>query len=66
MYLNDGHKAWQRQVGIMDHCLTLAMLNYEEGKKQRGEYYIDLAGQYYSELVEKARSGNTLADPKAA
>jgi hypothetical protein len=42
------------------------MLNYEEGKKQRGEYYIDLAQQYYSELVEKARSGNTLAERKAA
>jgi len=66
MHLNDGHKSWQRQVGIMDSCLTLAMLNYEEGKKQRGEYYIDLAGQYYSELVKKARSGNTLAERKAA
>ncbi len=66
MSLNDGHKAWQRQVGIMDHCLTLAMLNYEDGKQQRGEYYIDLAGQYYSELIKKARSGHTLAERKAA
>lgn len=64
--MNDGHKAWQRQVGIMDHCLTLAMLNYEEGQERRGEYYIDLAQQYYTELVEKARSGNTLAGRKTA
>ena len=55
MNLIDEHKKWQRQVGIMDHCLTLAMLNYGEGEPKRGEYYIDLAGQYYSELVEKAR-----------
>jgi hypothetical protein len=64
--MEDPFMSWQREVGIMDHCLTLAMLNYEEGKDRRGEYYIDLAGQYYSELIKKARSGHTLAEPKVA
>jgi hypothetical protein len=66
MSLNDENLQWQRLVGILDPCWTLAILIYGEGKKQRGEYYIDLAGQYYSELIEKARRTDWSAKQTAA
>jgi hypothetical protein len=46
---------YKRQLGVLEHCLLLGRLYYDEGKSNRGEYYLDLAKQYYQEIVEEAR-----------
>jgi hypothetical protein len=49
------YKAYDRKVMILNHCLTLTRLYHEQGKAKRGEYYADLANQYYTEVLELAR-----------
>ena len=46
---------YKRQLGVLEHCLLLGRLYYDEGKSTRGEYYLDLAKQYYKDIVEQAR-----------
>jgi hypothetical protein len=52
--MND-YKAYDRKVMILNHCLTLTRLYHEQGRTKRGEYYADLANQYYSEILDLAR-----------
>jgi hypothetical protein len=46
---------YKRQLGVLEHCLLLGRLYYDEGKSNQGEYYLNLAKQYYQEIVEEAR-----------
>jgi hypothetical protein len=58
--MTDSQKEFKRQLAVLEHCLLLGMLYYDEGKKGRGERYLLLAQQHYKAAVEQARSGNTL------
>jgi hypothetical protein len=48
-------QSYDRKVMILKNCLTLTRLYHEQGKAKRGEYYADLANQYYSEILGLAR-----------
>jgi hypothetical protein len=50
----DDYKVYDRKVMILNHCLTLTRLYHEQGKAKRGDYYADLANQYYSEVLDLA------------
>jgi len=46
---------YKRQLSVLEHCLLLGRLYYDEGKCNRGEFYLGLAKQYYQDIVEQAR-----------
>lgn len=58
--MTNSQKEFKRQLAVMEHCLLLGMLYYDEGKQKRGERYLHLAQQYYTAAVEQARTGSTL------
>jgi hypothetical protein len=58
--MTESQEEFKRQLMILEHCLLLGMLYYDEGNESRGERYLDLAKQYYQTAVEQARSGCTL------
>lgn len=60
------HAAWKRKVGIMDHCLTLAMLHYENQEDKKAENYVRLSEEYYEELLRIIRSRGELLEREVA
>ncbi len=58
--MTESQEEFKRQLMIMEHCLLLGMLYYDEGNEHRGERYLQLAKQHYQTAVEQARSGCTL------
>jgi hypothetical protein len=48
-------QSYDRKVMILKNCLTLTRLYHAQGREKQGEFYADLANQYYSEILGLAR-----------
>ena len=55
MSLHPDHESYRVELYKMENCMLLAMLNYEHDNPKRGEYYINLAQQYFTRTAEDAR-----------
>ncbi len=53
--LHPKHEEYRVELYKMENCMLLAMLNYEANNPKRGEYYLDLAKQYFTRTAEDAR-----------
>jgi hypothetical protein len=50
--LEDASRELSVHLALLQHCLKLGLLYYDQGSTKRGDYYLNLSDEYYRDIKE--------------